>query len=113
MQRARGALRVQAGLTADQTREAARAAKSICRAGDENRTRTISLGICAIRPVRWPDLRGGVSASDRERPLVTGTNGPLMAQPILADSISGCGKYMVKSGRGAKAMLFTDLITST
>ncbi len=26
-----------------------------------------------------PDLRGGVSASDRERPLVTGVNGPLMA----------------------------------
>jgi hypothetical protein len=23
-------------------------------------------------PVTWPDLRGGVSASDRERPLVTG-----------------------------------------
>jgi hypothetical protein len=22
-------------------------------------------------PVTWPDLRGGVSASDRERPLVT------------------------------------------
>jgi hypothetical protein len=31
-------------------------------------------------PVTWPDLRGGVSASDRERPLVTGVNGPLMAR---------------------------------
>src|SRR5258705_3493712 len=33
------------------------------------------------RPVTWPDLRGGVSASDRERPLVTGVNGTLMGAP--------------------------------
>jgi hypothetical protein len=31
-------------------------------------------------PVTWPDLRGGGSANDRERPLVTGFNGPLMAR---------------------------------
>jgi hypothetical protein len=31
-------------------------------------------------PVTWPDLRGGVSASNRERPLVTEVNGPLMAR---------------------------------
>ena len=31
-------------------------------------------------PVSWPDLRDGVSASDRERPLVTEVNGPLMAR---------------------------------
>ena len=31
-------------------------------------------------PVTWPDRRGGVSASDRVRPLVTGVNGPLMAR---------------------------------
>jgi hypothetical protein len=30
--------------------------------------------------VMWPDLRGGVSASDRDRPLATGVNGPLMAR---------------------------------
>jgi hypothetical protein len=30
-------------------------------------------------PVTCPDLRFAVSASDRERPLVTGVNGPLMA----------------------------------
>ena len=30
--------------------------------------------------VMRPDLRVGVSASDRERPLVTGVNGPLMAR---------------------------------
>ena len=29
-------------------------------------------------PVTWPDLRGGVSASDRGRPLVTGVNGPAL-----------------------------------
>ena len=28
----------------------------------------------------WPDLRGEVPVSDRERPLVTGVNGPLMAR---------------------------------
>ena len=33
-------------------------------------------------PVTWPDLRDGVSASGRERPLVTGVNGPLMARQI-------------------------------
>ena len=32
----------------------------------------------------WPDLRFGVSASDRERPLVTGVNGPLMARRTAA-----------------------------
>ena len=31
-------------------------------------------------PVAWPDLRVGLSASDRKRPLVTGVNGPLMAR---------------------------------
>ena len=35
-------------------------------------------------PVRWPDLRGGGAASDRERPLVTGVNGPLMARRTAA-----------------------------
>jgi len=49
-------------------------------AGDGNRTRTISLGAVPSGPVTWPDLRGRVSASDRERPLVTGVNGPLMAR---------------------------------
>src|ERR1700722_5062187 len=32
-------------------------------------------------PVTWPDLRDGLSTSDRERPLITGVNGPLMARP--------------------------------
>ena len=42
-------------------------------------------------PVTWPDLRGGLSASDRERPLFTGVNGTLMARssvvwPALTDA---------------------------
>jgi len=54
------------------------------RAGDGNRTRAISLGAVPSGPVTWPDLRGGVSADDRERPLVTGVNGPLMARRTAA-----------------------------
>ena len=64
-------------------------------------------------PVTWPDLRGGVSASDRERPLITGVNGPLMARrtavhpalmgaswssPVLLDSCRPSGR-----GRRVKA----------
>jgi len=45
-----------------------------CRVGHRP-GRAVSLGICAIRAVVRPDLRCGVSASDRERPLVTGVNG--------------------------------------
>ena len=64
-------------------------------------------------PVTWPDLGRGVSASDRERPLVTGVNGPLMARrtavrpalkaaswssPVLLDSCCPSGR-----GRRVKA----------
>src|SRR5208282_6305957 len=42
--------------------------------------RTVSLGICAVRAVAWPDLLSDLSASDRERPFVTEVNGPLMAR---------------------------------
>ena len=45
------------------------------RVTDGNRTRTISLGISTVRASHRPGLRFGVSASDRERPLVTGVNG--------------------------------------
>jgi len=43
-------------------------------------------------PVTWPDLRVGVSASDRDGPLVTGANGPLMARlpPLAALSFVPC-----------------------
>ncbi len=37
-------------------------------------------------PVMPPDLRDGVSASSRERPLVTGVNGPLMARRTAAQA---------------------------
>ena len=45
----------------------------------------ISLEICAVRPIVWPDPRGGVSVSDRERPLRTGFNAPLMARLPSSD----------------------------
>jgi hypothetical protein len=35
-------------------------------------------------PFTRPDLRTGLSASNRERPLVTGVNGPLMARRTVA-----------------------------
>jgi len=39
-------------------------------------------------PVTWPDLRGGLSASDRERPFFTGVNGTLMARrPLLEEKM--------------------------
>jgi hypothetical protein len=44
-------------------------------AGDGNRICTISLGICAIRAFMCPELRGRLSVSVRERPVVTGANG--------------------------------------
>ena len=40
-------------------------------------------------PVTRPDLRTGLSASDRERPLVTGINGPLMARLSSSDLYPG------------------------
>ena len=49
-------------------------------AGDENRTRTISLGICCITAVSSPELPIRVSASDRGRLSFTGVNGTLMAR---------------------------------
>ena len=69
-------------------------------------------------PVTWPDLRGGVSASDRERPLVTGVNGPLMARrtaarpapvaaswssPVLLDSCRPSGRGRCVKAREATA----------
>jgi hypothetical protein len=50
------------------------------RADDGNRTRTVSLGICTVWACMSADLRRDQSASDRETPLITGVNGPLMAR---------------------------------
>jgi hypothetical protein len=52
-------------------------------AGDGNRTRTISLGICAVWAAMWPDLRSRLSMCARERPLLPGlmaANGPVVRQ---------------------------------
>ena len=69
-------------------------------------------------PVTLPDLRSGVSASDRERPLVTGVNGPLMARqtavrpaliavpwssPVLLDSCRPSGRGCRVKAREATA----------
>jgi hypothetical protein len=40
--------------------------------------------ICTVRAVMRPDLRGRLSASDRERPPVTGVNGPPMGPARVA-----------------------------
>jgi hypothetical protein len=45
--------------------------------------RAVSLGICAVRADMSPDLRGGLAVSVRDRPLVTGVNGTLMARRHL------------------------------
>lgn len=37
-------------------------------------------------PVIWPDLLGGVFTSDREKPLVTEVNGPLMARRTVVQA---------------------------
>jgi len=49
-------------------------------AGDGNRTRTVSLGICPIRGSDRPDLGTRCTASDRQGPCDTGSNGPPMAR---------------------------------
>jgi hypothetical protein len=46
----------------------------VLRAGDENRTRTISLGIRPIRAARAAGQPGPGTASSRECPLFTGAN---------------------------------------
>ena len=71
-------------------------------------------------PVTWPDLRGGVSASDRERPLFTGVNGPLMArrsspnQPerILSWFSTAYNEPMVRLGRRTLSTLVAAIVES-
>ena len=53
-----------------------------------------------LRPSTWPDLRVGVSASDRERPLVAGANCTLMAQTRGAGfPRAGAGKILPRPRR--------------
>jgi hypothetical protein len=42
-------------------------------AGDGNRTRTASLGVCAVQASTTRDMQGGESLSDREGPPFTGS----------------------------------------
>jgi len=49
-------------------------------AGDENRTRTISLGICPVTAVRSTELGIRVPVSVRGCLSFTGANGTLMAR---------------------------------
>ena len=64
-------------------------------------TCTISTGICVIRAFTRPDPRGGLSVSDRQRPLFTPVDGPLIGP---ADVSPGCQSsltatpYFVHSG---------------
>ena len=43
-----------------------------------------------LRPSTWPDLRVGVSASDRERPLVAGAHRPVNGTPAMRCGGSPC-----------------------
>jgi len=52
------------------------------RAGDGNRTRTVSLGIRPIGPPDQPDLGNRRTASDRHWPHDTAANGPSMARDL-------------------------------
>src|SRR5260370_20137444 len=52
-------------------------------------------------PLMRPDLRGGMSASDRERPLVAGVNGLLMARRTrrgwtAGDGGNGCDRLLAR-----------------
>jgi hypothetical protein len=70
-------------------------------AGDENRTRTISLGIRPIHALDRPDLGNRHTASDRHGPWGTGVNGPPMARGPMAPGAAGpaAGFTFAKDGR--------------
>src|ERR1700683_2684881 len=72
-------------MTGERNRDYARDQAFRGGAGDENRTRTISLGSGAITAAHGADLREKVAARDRGCPLVTLANGPLMAQRSCTD----------------------------
>jgi hypothetical protein len=60
-------------------------------AGDENRTRTISLGIRQIRPSDRPDLGIRYTANDRDEPCDTWVNGAPMARVLIASVTASAG----------------------
>jgi hypothetical protein len=70
-------------------------------AGDENRTRTISLGIGPIGSCMLRDLRGCLTASDRHRPLLSGCNCTLIARltsSVTGPQFAGDGPRRVRAG---------------
>jgi hypothetical protein len=76
------------------------------REAEPYRFRTVSLGICAIRAAIRSELQGGLSVSDRERPVFTGVNGTLTARrfcpwtALMAFGLSAFkrGRYRVGTG---------------
>src|SRR5690242_5630824 len=56
-------------------------------AGDGNRTRTISLGTRPVGASDRPDLGIRCTASDRQGPLDTRANGPLMAHSLMVSAV--------------------------
>src|SRR5438552_19120720 len=46
---------------------------------EANESCIVSLGICPVCMLTWPDLHTDLPASDRDRPLSTWANGTLMA----------------------------------
>jgi hypothetical protein len=70
-------------------------------AGDENRTRTISLGSRAVTAAKAADLPVLVVRSSRDCPLVTLANGTLMAQrsssSLRADQRRAAGGWLAAS----------------
>jgi hypothetical protein len=64
-------------------------------------------------PVTRPDLRGRVSAGDRERPLVTGVSGPLQAAGRLdghRTGASGVSPYSASRPSSAASPAASSLI---
>ena len=79
----------------------------LVRAGDGNRTRTISLGIGAFRSSQCPELRGWLSVSDHEIAVFTGVNGTAIldrAGPDGSPTICFSGVAYPESGRGSSVL---------
>ena len=72
---------------------------TVLRAGDGNRTRTISLGIRQIRASERLDLGIGCTASDRDEPCDTRVNGRPMAHGLAAVADAFAVTVAVSFGR--------------
>src|SRR6266568_4384396 len=86
-------------------------------AGDENRTRTISLGSGAITAASGVDLRTPVAASGRGCPLITLLNGPLMARPCCVgvrsrSQLARCADRGCPPGHGTNCTLTAPRVSA-